>query len=933
MRWVKTLPAVLCLSWGGAAIAADSEVPASSVELLTADVQVSADGSAVQTTHAELRADNDAGALAVSHVSVPFNQGMQQVEIVEAHTLKADGRTVPVDPGTIYEQPAPQDQQTGMITDRRVKVLLFPQFAAGDTAVYTVRLKTLHPFFPGEFYYGEAFPRLISYKEVRETVTAPTAMNLRVEAHDVEVSKKTDGANTIYTAHYAAPVPKAVETVAVSPLKQQPRFFLSSFKDYAALGRAYAALSQPKIVVTDQIKALAAQITAGVSDRREQARRMYEWVAKHIRYVGVELGRGSFVPHDVDTVLANGYGDCKDHDVLLQALLKAKGIAAESVLINSGNAYALTEAPSFASLDHVITHIPEFDVYLDSNAPAPFGVLPIGEYGKPVVRVSAEGAVAATMPVVPQGLATIMVKTVSRLDDKGILSGTTTTTATGPFSIPLRLVGLGVQAIGPQKAAETDLKAHGYKDASGKLTADPPADLTPSYTIAGEFSAGGWADWLAGKENDVLPGGMRVFDLTGDGAMGPFYPGDLKDDAPTPCYSSHEVEDISLEVPPGAHFASTPSDTRIETANILFTAHWTLANNTLAVHREFTSRIDKPLCTGAVRKETAAALKKIADSYETQISIQSSSGSEAASTTAPAQASTFDESNGAAYDQARDAAGTGDFSKATQILAKLSASLGGQMTDDQAFAIHYLQGYVYLRDNQPAKAVDELSEAIKLKPDANTDMYSMRAGAYMMLRKPKLAAQDFAAVLAKSPDNLNLRQVHANLASQAGDYEAAAEDYNYLVRANTGSWELLLQRATVRQMGHMYAEAADDYERAEKLGAPQQTVLEGLCENLARTDKLGEATYQCSRALQVNAYGLKLLEARGIAYFRLGKLDEALADFGKASHTYPQSADYLYELGVAKLKKGDKSGQKDVDAAKQRSPGIARRMTAQKINL
>jgi transglutaminase-like putative cysteine protease len=81
-----------------------------------------------------------------------------------------------------------------------------------------------------------------------------------------------------------------------------------------------------KTEVTPRIQALADDITPGASDRREQAHRIYDWVSEHIRDVAVFLGNGGYEPHDATSILDSGYGDCKDHVVLLQALLKAKGI-------------------------------------------------------------------------------------------------------------------------------------------------------------------------------------------------------------------------------------------------------------------------------------------------------------------------------------------------------------------------------------------------------------------------------------------------------------------------------------------------------------------------------------------------------------------------------------------------------------------------------
>ena len=110
--------------------------------------------------------------------------------------------------------------------------------------------------------------------------------------------------------------------------------------------------------MTPRIQTLADDITAGASDRREQAHRIYDWVSEHIRYVAVYLGNGGYVPHDAASILDSGYGDCKDHVVLLEALLKARGIASIPVLINSANRYWAPEAATSGLFNHVLSTCP-----------------------------------------------------------------------------------------------------------------------------------------------------------------------------------------------------------------------------------------------------------------------------------------------------------------------------------------------------------------------------------------------------------------------------------------------------------------------------------------------------------------------------------------------------------------------------------------------
>jgi len=86
------------------------------------------------------------------------------------------------------------------------------------------------------------------------------------------------------------------------------------------------------------------------------------------------------------------------------------------------------------------------------------------------------------------------------------------------------------------------------------------------------------------------------------------------------------VDAVSLKKNATKALARLPQDADIKTANLQFTSHWALNGQTLSVHREFTSNIAQPLCSGDVRKETAAALARIRDDYTIPISLTAKTG-------------------------------------------------------------------------------------------------------------------------------------------------------------------------------------------------------------------------------------------------------------------------------------------------------------------
>lgn len=902
------IPVVFCLGLGAAAQDNQKDAPPLVVRLLTIDTQVSADGSNVQTSHIEVHANNDAAALKISQTSISYDAASQEIAIVDAHTLKPDGKTMPVDAAAIYDRAA-SGEDTSLVTGMRAKLIVFPQFAVGDTAVYTVKVTTRHPNFAGQFYYGEVFPRTGAYDEVRETVTAPKAFPLYVETHDVDASRRDDGSNVVYSWHYSAPKPVTEESPTLSPLEHMPRFFVSSFKDYAQLGRAYAALAAPKSVVTPKARALADEITAGTTDPKTQAQKLYEWVSAHIRYVGIELGTGSFVPHDVDSIVANGYGDCKDHDILLQVLLKAKGIEAESILLNADVSYTMTSVPTFTTLNHVVTFVPQFDLYLDSSvAVAPFGILPMQEYGKPMVAASATSPSLGRMPLLKPGMAKITVQTVSALDKNGLLSGTTTTTASGPYAITLKLIGLGIQGAGPTAAAQL-LTALGYDNPSGSFTQGSPTSSAPEYTISSTFKSQGWQDNLSGKNSFFMPGGLRLFQQSGDDVMGPFNPGNMKPDEPTLCVSAEQSEDLSLKAPAGYQFTSVPNEVRVETPNLLFTAHWSLNGDTMSVHRDFTSKIDQPLCTGTVRSQSAASLKKISDSYQVNIAFAKHGvdGGDAASNAAQG----FYNSGLSHFNAERYELAIADFDKAVAL------------KPDDFYSIAS-RGDAYFRLGQYAPAIKDYDHAIQLKQD-EAGVFSARASAQEALGHDEQALADYGTAIKLKPDDVLSYTQRGQIYVRQAQKALARADFDKVIALDPGgpeAYNAYYFRGFLQGSG---APAIADLDKAIALKPDfvRAYHLRGRLKVEAR--QYTSAIDDFDKALALQPGDTDILSDRAFGHFAAQDYKLAIADFDKVIAQKPNSAQLLFYRGGAKDKLGQKKeGERDIAAAIKLDPALGK---------
>src|SRR5262249_7222231 len=137
-------------------------------------------------------------------------------------------------------------------------------------------------------------------------------------------------------------VPRAEEPGAVVASDDRPHLNISSFASYETVARAYANHFAGKSDASPGVRSLAETLTTGMTDRRAQAKALYDWVSTNIAYVNIVLGAGGFTPHDADHVLRVRYGDCKDHVMLLGALLAARNIPSEPALIGAGGPYVIS---------------------------------------------------------------------------------------------------------------------------------------------------------------------------------------------------------------------------------------------------------------------------------------------------------------------------------------------------------------------------------------------------------------------------------------------------------------------------------------------------------------------------------------------------------------------------------------------------------------
>lgn len=391
-----------------------------------------ADASSVVDYTMEREALSEQGAQTVGKASRSYHRALQRHEVVEAYTLKADGRKLPVAADAIQVQSGVASSGANpSMPEMAIVLVTFPDVQRGDRTVLRGRLTTHTPMLPGWAQSVDLIVPVVAFDQVAIRVEAPKALGLKVFADGFTLQQEDGGDSAVWQLRASSPA-RVPDPSPANSLTGLPRFYASVWNDHSQLARAYAEQANAKAVVTDEVRQLALEITRGKTAPREKAAAIHDWVRRNIRYVAVYLGVGGFVPHDVAWILGNRYGDCKDQALLMQTLLKAVGIEAVPVLINTQPEYVLPELPTLVSFNHCILYLPGLDLFADpTDARVPFGALPMADSDKPVAVALAAGARLMRTPAMAADASRVSVRSVWRIGKNGRASATIRVETTG----------------------------------------------------------------------------------------------------------------------------------------------------------------------------------------------------------------------------------------------------------------------------------------------------------------------------------------------------------------------------------------------------------------------------------------------------------------------------------------------------------------------
>ncbi len=370
---------------------ADDYPDSSAVVLWETEVMnVNEDSSYIYSTRRIVKIFNDMGHK-FGKVSIPYTRGNDDITIHHAQTLTPDGRAVDLDQRSIVKNiPPPSAVEAGLFVDARLMHFSMPEMSDGCIIDYAYSSNNRGHLMQGEFWHQVYFQASEPVRHYRFTIHAPKKKTVYYQINSPQVvGVEPTITETRYTRTYT------FEMRDVPPLREEA--FMPAVEDLAysinitsldswdKLMEWYGTLIREQDYLTPEIERKTKALLRGAWSRKEKIKRLYEYVATNIDYVGIELGIWAIKPHSAPEIFKEGYGDCKDKTTLLSTMLSAVGIQSYPVLISAGeSSKVIREIPSLSYFNHMILAVEENGngglIWLDATAETcAFGDLPASD--------------------------------------------------------------------------------------------------------------------------------------------------------------------------------------------------------------------------------------------------------------------------------------------------------------------------------------------------------------------------------------------------------------------------------------------------------------------------------------------------------------------------------------------------------------------------
>jgi hypothetical protein len=292
-----------------------------------------------------------AGVQNASELNIDFDPSFQRLVIHDVVVIRGGKRIDELarDEVRIIEKEADADQR---IYDGQLTALLFlKDVRPGDVIDYSWSLEGSNPLLGGRYADEFDFSTTVPTRLMRHRLVWPKGRPLHVSK-----PAQMAGDAWIWERRNVA----ATDAEDATPDWYEPGEVVqvTEYGSWSEVAKWADALFQLDDASHATVAGIADDIRKSNHTRDAQVVAAIRFIQDDVRYLGIEMGRGSHEPRQPAVVMNQRYGDCKDKALFLAALLRELGVEAYPALVNTKlRSHLDGYLPSPFLFDHVITQV------------------------------------------------------------------------------------------------------------------------------------------------------------------------------------------------------------------------------------------------------------------------------------------------------------------------------------------------------------------------------------------------------------------------------------------------------------------------------------------------------------------------------------------------------------------------------------------------
>ncbi|WP_333571004.1 DUF3857 domain-containing protein [Sphingomonas sp.] len=683
------------------------------------------------------------------------------------------------------------------------------------------------------------------------------------------------------------PTAKPVELPDDAPARYKPLPMLevSTYADWATLSRTMAPYyrSEGAIAPGSPLAGEVSRIAAASKDPRTRAAMALRLVQDQVRYLFRGMDNGNYRPQAPAETWTLRYGDCKAKTLLLVSLLRALEVEAEPALVSSGlGDLVASRLPSPGAFDHVIVRatIDGKTLWLDgtqggSRVEDLDDVPPF----RTALPIRAGGAGLEAMPMRPP----------ARPGQQVSVTLDATAGIEFPQLFTIRIVYSGAMAEalrGARSQIDKDKLAEFLDPQISAVLGNHSAfdqkmeDDSTGGTVTVTASGVAYQDWNYDRGRYRL-----LLDTTAQGLS----------------FAPNRARTAWKTIPA---VSGAPSDVWVE-------RRWKLAEGGKGFTLEGQQTLPATLAGMQLARKVVLGDGWLSLQDRTTTGLQEVAPAEipaARAEVARVKANPLRLVAPADHPARWEVIGTARADgRLKPILDAYGKAIAAKPDDPDSYTNRaWFHETIYDRES----AIADLTKAIELAPTA--DMYLRRADAEYALRRDDKALADVQAALELEPDSGGGTSTLAVFKRDRGQMDEARALIE--ARIDQGGEKKLgwqMELASLLGDGGQVDDAIAVLDEAIAAAPGNAALLNSRCWIRATHNvAIDQALKDCTSGVELSSSSAAILDSRAMVYFRMGKLDAALADLDAALRASPEQSASLYMRGVI----GRRTKAKDADA-------------------